>query len=104
MMLPATVKAATDLDVQVSNGLLQLKTLLGQPIAQLRRQPARGRNAQLARVRPRAGRNVNDSFRAGLADSRSLQSLMDFRQIALTHPAKDNVLFDRRADRFFGEA
>ena len=45
MMLSATVEAAADLDVQVLHRFIQLEALLRQPLAQLARQAARGRNA-----------------------------------------------------------
>jgi len=54
-MLAATVEAATDLDVQILDGLIHLKTLLGQSIAQFRRQ-FRGRRKSPACTCPSPGK------------------------------------------------
>ena len=79
VMLAATIEAAADLDVQFHDGLVQLKTFLAKPLAQFRRQPARRGNPQLARVRPGAGGDVNDGSRAGIAESRGFEGLVQFR-------------------------
>ena len=100
VMLAATVEAAADLDVQVLDGFVELKTFLAEPFAQFRRQPARRGNSQLAGVRPGAGGDVHDGARAGIAEPGSFECLVQLGQIALADPAKDDVLFDRRANRF----
>ncbi len=104
MMLAATVEAAADLDVQLYNGIVQLEIFLGEPLAQFRGEAARGGNAQLAGVRARAGSDIHDAARARIGQPRGFQRLMQFQEIALADPAKDDILLDGQSDRFLREA
>ena len=101
MMLAATIEAAADLDVQIfAPTSSNCETLLGQPLAQFGGQSARGGDAQLAGVGAGAGDDVDDGAGAGIAKSDGFKCLVEFRQIALADPAKDEILLDGGADRF----
>ncbi len=104
VMLAATVEAAADLDVQILHGFVQLETFLGERFVQLGRQSARGGNSQLAGVRAGAGDDIDDRARAGIAKAHGFERLVNFGQIALADPANDEILLDRGANGFLGEA
>src|SRR5580658_9571325 len=99
MVLAAAVEAAADLDMQVFDWLIELKTLLAKPLVQLSRQATRRRNAQFAGVGSRAAHDVDDGTGAGIAQSCCNQCSVKFGQIAFTNPADGEVLFHRRPDR-----
>ena len=100
VMLPATVEAAADLNVQILNGLIELETFLRQMLPQYRCQSTRGGDSQLTGVGPRAGGNVDNTLGPRLAQTHGLQRLVKLRQVALADPANHEVLFDGCSDRF----
>jgi hypothetical protein len=59
MVLAAGVETATDFDAQIFDRLIELQTLFAQAGAQLARQTARRRYAQLASVRAGACRYID---------------------------------------------
>ncbi len=103
MVLAATVEAAADLDVQILHCFVLLKALLADTLAELGREAARRRNPQLASISARAGRNIDQSAGAGVAEPDGIQRREQLAHIALAHPADRKILLDRCADGFFGE-
>ena len=99
VVLPATIEAAADLDVQVLDGLIHLKALLGQARHQFGGQPARRRNAQLASVGAGASHDVQNVAGAGAPEPRRVEGVKKRGNVGLAHPANHEVLFDRRPDR-----
>src|SRR6202034_1893348 len=67
MVLAAAIEAAADLDMEMLHGFIELEAFLGQAFVKLAGQSARGRNAQLAGIRARAGDDVNDRARSRIA-------------------------------------
>ena len=103
VVLPAAIEAAADFDVQVLHGFVELEALLGEPLAQLGRKPARRRNPQLARVRAGARNDIDDRAGAGHAKLRGLERFVERGQVGLADPANREILLDRGANRFLRE-
>ena len=79
VMLAAAIEAAADFDVQVLHGFVELEAFLGERFVQLARQAARRRNSQLAGVGARAGDDIHDRARAGIAKAHGFERLIEFR-------------------------
>ena len=104
-MLAATIEAAADLDVQVfCTASSNWKLFSPSCSAQFRGESARRRNSELAGIGSGASDDIDDGARAGVRQASGFERLVEFRQIALAHPANHEVLFDRGAHGFFGEA
>ena len=104
VVLPATIEAAADLDVQILDCFILLKTFLTDPLAQLCRQPARGRNSQFASVRSWTTCNVHQRPSAGVAQADGVQCAEELAHITLADPADYKILLDRSPHRFLGKA
>ena len=65
VMLATGIEAAADFDVQVLHCRVEGQTFFTKPLAQLAREPARRRDSKLARVRARAGGDVDDRCGVG---------------------------------------
>src|SRR5271154_1696242 len=103
MMLTATIEASAHLDVQILYRLIHLKAFLLETLAQLRREPARRGNPQLAGVRSRAGDDIENRACTRPAEVRRVERAVECRQISLANPANRKVLLDGRANRFARE-
>ncbi len=77
-MLAATVEAAADLDVQILHRGVQGKALLGELLAQFRRQTSRRGDAQFASVRAGARDDVHDGSGPWIAQTHRVQGLDRF--------------------------
>ena len=99
-MLSATVEAAADLNVKVLHCLVGCETSLADPLAQLRRQSARGRNPQLAGIGARATGDINQRACTRISKAHRVKCFVELRQITFAHPADHKVLFDGRANCF----
>ena len=104
VVLAATVEAAADLDVQVLHRRVHGKTLLGEPVAQFRRQASRRGDAQFARVGAGARDDIHDGSSPRFSQAHRVQSFVDVYQVAIADPTNDEVLFDGRADRLARES
>ena len=99
MVLAARVEAAAGLDAEAGDRVVRPSGRRARPGAQLRREAARRRDAELARVGPGAGRHVAQGAGPGLAQPGRRQVAVQVRQIGLADPAQRDVLFHRRTHR-----
>jgi len=97
MMLAAGVEAAADFDMKTADGLVQDVFFPGQALTQFTGEPAGRRNAQLARVGARTGRDVEYGARDGFGQSGGEEFHMQRRQVSFGHPPEHDILFDRGA-------
>src|SRR6185312_3429000 len=102
VVLTAAVRAAADLDVQLARQLVgdlhRFDPLLNGGV-----QTHRARDPELARVGSRAGDDVDDLARAGLAEPELRERPPHVVYALLAHPAQHDVLLDGRAGVTAGE-
>src|SRR5262245_49151356 len=98
VMLSARVEASADLDVQIFHGLIQGEQFVGEAGANFASKASRGSDTEFARVRPRAGCDVNNRSGPRFGQANSGELAIQIHQVGFGHPAKYDVLFYRRAD------
>ena len=103
VMLPATVKTATDLDMQVLNCLIQLEAFLGKPFSEFRRQSPGRRNAEFARIGAGTRDNVHDVAGTWFRKPNGIQRVVEVNHIRLADPADDKVLLHGSTNRAIGK-
>jgi hypothetical protein len=69
-----------------------------EPFTQLCAESTRTCNAQLAGVRPRAGRDIGDRRCTGDHKLEPVEFVVERRKILLMNPAKEEVLIHRRPE------
>ena len=95
VMLPAGVKAATDLDFEFAHGIGQQVDLFDQARPQLGGQAARRGDAELAGVGAGASRDIDDGAGVWIAQADFAEIVINRWQIGVSHPAQDDILLNR---------
>ena len=96
VVLSARIETTADLDAEALYRLIDLDELCGQAFADFVCKASGGRNPQLAGVGAGAGCDVDDRAGSRVAQTDSLQLLIEIREIGLAHPSQHHVLLDSR--------